>query len=126
AATLTGQPVRSIEDANRAADILLARGAGNVVITLGAQGAFAKNARIAAHVPAFHAGPVVETTGAGDAFNGALAVALSEGLHLIEAARLGCAAAGISVTRVGTALAMPRRAEVDALLQANRNQYPTI
>jgi ribokinase len=122
AAALIGQPVLGIEDANRAADILLARGAGNVVITLGAQGAFVKNARIAAHVPAFDAGPVVETTGAGDAFNGGLAVGLSEGLDLVEAARLGCATAGISVTRHGTALAMPKRAEVDALLQADRNQ----
>lgn len=122
AAALIGQPVRGIEDANRAADIFLARGAGNVVITLGAQGAFVKNARVAEHVPAFDAGPVVETTGAGDAFNGGLAVGLSEGLALVEAARLGCAVAGISVTRFGTALAMPTRAEVDALLQANRNQ----
>src|SRR5262245_54213810 len=121
AASLTGQPVRGIEDANRAADILLARGAGNVVITLGAQGAFVKNARIAAHIPAFDAGPVLETTGAGDAFNGALAVGLSEGLPLVEAARLGCATAGISVTRFGTAVAMPKREKVDALLQADRN-----
>jgi ribokinase len=119
AAALTGQPVRGVEDADRAADILLARGAGNVVITLGAQGAFVKNARIAAHVPAFDAGPVVETTGAGDAFNGGLAVGLSEGLALVEAARLGCATAGISVTRPGTALAMPTRAEVDALLKGD-------
>src|SRR5580765_2131957 len=124
AAALTGQPVRDFEDANRAADILLARGAGNVVITLGAQGAFVKNARIAAHVPAFEAGPVVETTGAGDAFNGGLAVGLSEGLALVEAARLGCATAGISVTRPGTALAMPTRAEVDALLQSTETSPP--
>src|SRR5262249_49685786 len=104
---------------DHAADILLARGASNVVITLGEQGAFVKNARTAAHVPAFDAGPVLETTGAGDAFNGALAVGLAEGLPLVEAARLGCATAAISVTRHGTALAMPTRAEVDALLQAN-------
>jgi ribokinase len=126
AAALIGRPVRGIEDANRAADIFLARGAGNVVITLGAQGAFVKNARIAAHVPAFNAGPVAETTGAGDAFNGALAVGLSEGLDLIAAARLGCAAAGISVTRFGTSLAMPTRSEVDALLQADRTRNTTM
>ena len=124
AAALVGQFVRDIEDANRAADILLARGAGNVVITLGAQGAFVKNARIAAHIPAFDAGPVVETTGAGDAFNAGLAVGLSEGLPLIEAARLGCATAAISVTRHGTALAMPMRAEVAALLQSTETSPP--
>jgi len=122
AAALNCRPVRDINDADHAADILLARGAGNVIITLGAQGAFVKNARIAAHVPAFDAGPVLETTGAGDAFNGALAVGLSEGLPLVEAARLGCATAGISVTRFGTALAMPTRAEVDALLRTDRTR----
>ncbi len=76
----------------------------------------AKNARVTAHVPAFDAGPVVETTGAGDAFTGALAIAVAEGLDLVAATRFGCAAAGISVTRHGTARSMPTRAEVDALL----------
>jgi ribokinase len=70
------------------------------------------------HVPAVNAGAVVETTGAGDAFNGGFAVGLSEGLDIVEAARFACAAAGISVTRVGTAPSMPRRAEIDALLSA--------
>lgn len=125
AAALIGSPVRGVDDADRAADIFLARGAGHVVITLGAQGAFAKNDRVAAHIPAFDAGPVLETTGAGDAFNGALAVGLSEGLDLVEAARLGCAAAAISVTRFGTAHAMPTRPEVDALLQADRTGNTT-
>lgn len=120
AAALTGQPVREIEDADRTAEILLARGARNVVITLGAQGAFARTAQTGAHIPAFDAGPVLETTGAGDAFNGAFAVGLSRGLSLIDAARLGCAAAGIAVTRLGTAQAMPTSGEVDALLQADR------
>src|SRR5215510_9573713 len=117
AAGLIGQTVSSIADAERAADMLLAKGVGNVVITLGAQGALAKNSRIVKHVPAIDAGPVVETTGAGDAFNGGFAIALSEGLDLIAAVRFGCAVAGISVTRHGTAPSMPRRSEVDALLK---------
>jgi ribokinase len=116
AAALTGIAVDSLAGAERAAEVFLARGAGNVVITLGVQGAFVKSARIQAHVSAVSAGPVVDTTGAGDAFNGAFAVALSEGLDLVAAARFGCAAAGISVTRAGTAPAMPARAEIDALL----------
>jgi ribokinase len=119
AAALIGHAVCGIEDAERAADVFLARGVGNVVITLGAQGAFVKNARVAEHVPAFDAGAVVETTGAGDAFNGGLAIGLSEGLDVVEAARLGCATAGISVTRYGTAPAMPTRLEVDSLLRAH-------
>jgi ribokinase len=113
---LTGVPVRTLADAGRAADALLALGARNAVITLGANGVFVKNASTAAHVPAFNAGPVVETTGAGDAFNGGFAVALAEGKDILAAARFGCAVAGISVTPPGTAPSMPHRPEIDALL----------
>lgn len=117
AAALTGIPVATVADAEKAADVFLARGVRNAILTLGAQGAFVKNARVKAHVPAIDAGPVVETTGAGDAFNGGLAVALSEGKGLIEATRFGCVTAGISITRPGTAPSMPTRAEIDALLR---------
>lgn len=117
AAGLAGFPVSSIADAERAADVLLARGAGHVVVTLGARGALVKSARLAEHVPALDAGPVVETTGAGDAFNGALAIGLVEGMDVVAATRFACAAAAISVTRPGTSASMPRRAEVDALLR---------
>jgi len=117
AATLTGIPVRTIADAEKAAENFLARGVRNVIITLGEQGALVKNAKTCTHVPAFNAGKVLETTGAGDAFNGGFAVALSEGAELVEAVRFGCATAGISVTRAGTAPSMPQRAEIDALLQ---------
>jgi ribokinase len=117
AAGLIGKPVSDIKDAERAADVFLSRGVRNVVITLGAQGAVVKNGGVTRHVPAIDAGPVVETTGAGDAFNGGLAVGLAEGMDLVEATRFGCAVAGISVTRYGTAPSMPRRGEVDALLQ---------
>ena len=87
------------------------------MITLGAQGAFVRNRTTKQHVAAFDAGPVIETTGAGDAFNGALAVGLSEGMSIVEATQFGCATAGISVTRHGTTHAMPTRREVDAILQ---------
>jgi ribokinase len=115
AAALTGVPVSTVADAEKAADAFLARGVPNAIITLGAQGVFVKNAQVRAHVPAVNAGKVVETTGAGDAFNGGFAVALSEGMGLVEAARFGCASAGISITRPGTAPSMPTRAEIDAL-----------
>jgi ribokinase len=115
AAALTGVPVASIADAEKAADAFLARGVPNAIITLGAQGAFVKNARVRAHIPAVNAGQVVETTGAGDAFNGGFAVALAEGMDLVEAAHFGCVTAGISITRPGTAPSMPTRAEIDAL-----------
>ena len=115
-AVLVGSPVGGVADAERAAERLLARGAGAVAVTLGARGALVRSATVTAHVPVFDAGPVVDTTGAGDAFNGGFAVALAEGLDLLAAARFGCATAAISVTRPGTAPAMPARAEVEALL----------
>jgi ribokinase len=117
AAALTGLPVTNLVEAEDAAAALLARGVGNVILTLGAQGALIKNSQITRHVPAVEAGPVLETTGAGDAFNGGLAVALAEGLDIVSATRFGCAVAGLSVTRHGTAPSMPKRPEVDALLE---------
>ena len=116
AEALTGLPVTSIPQAETAADVLLAKGVGTVIITLGANGALYRDRTRSVHVPVISAGPVVETTGAGDAFNGGFAVALSEGQSVIDAVRFGCATAGISVTRPGTAPSMPSRAEIDTLL----------
>ena len=87
------------------------------MITLGARGALLHNAEGSVLIPSFNAGKVVETAGAGDAFVGAFAAALAEGMEPAAAARFGCAAAGISVTRPGTAPAMPTRAEIEALLK---------
>ena len=113
---LTGLPVTGLAEAGAAADALLDRGVGAVIITLGANGALYRDRSRSVHVPAISAGPVVETTGAGDAFNGGFAVALAEGRDVVEAVRFGCATAGISVTRPGAARSMPTRAEIDALL----------
>ncbi len=106
------------QDLDTLADRLLQTGAKNVVLTLGEKGAFVKNASLREFVPAFSIGKVVETTGAGDAFAGGFAVALAEGKSIVEATRYGCAVAGISVTRAGTAPSMPHRDEVDKLLGA--------
>jgi ribokinase len=113
---ITGVPVRTVADADRAAGALLAQGVGAAIITLGEKGALYRDASRTVHVPVFNAGPVVETTGAGDAFNGGFATALAEGADPVEAVRFGCATASISVTRPGTAPSMPSRAEIDALL----------
>ena len=117
AALLTGLPVDTDERAAHAAAALQQRGARHVIITLGERGALVRteDGRFIT-VDAFRAGPVLETTGAGDAFCGALAAALAEGQPIDRAVRFGCAAAGISVTRPGTAPSMPQRAEIDALL----------
>lgn len=113
---ITGLKVTTPGQAEAAARALRARGAGAAIITLGEQGALFHDGTRTVHVPALNAGPVVETTGAGDAFNGGLAVALAEGQDPVAAVRFGCATAAISVTRPGTAPSMPARAEIEALL----------
>ncbi len=113
---LTGVPCATPDEAAKGARILLDKGAGAVVATLGAHGALYCRAGEEIHVPAYDAGKVVDTTGAGDAFNGALAVALAGGSSPVDAIRFGCAAGALSVTRFGTASAMPERDAVEALL----------
>lgn len=116
ASLLTGIEVRSIDDARKAGDVFLNKGVGTALITLGENGALLHGPSGSDHIPAFRAGAVVETAGAGDAFNGGFAAALARGDTPREAARFGCAVAGISVTRHGTAPSMPSLAEVEALL----------
>ena len=115
---LTGVPVGTEQGARRAAAALRELGAGAAAITLGARGALFHGPDTTLRIPPFRAGPAVETTGAGDAFNGAFAVALAEGGDPGRAVRFACAAAGLSVTRPGTARSMPDRAGVEALLAA--------
>ena len=114
---ITGIHVSGISEAELAADRFLKKGVSAAIVTLGEQGAYYKDGDRSEHIPAVAAGPVVETTGAGDAFNGGFATALAEGKEPIEAVRFGCAVAGISVTRPGTAPSMPERFEVDAFLK---------
>jgi len=118
---LTGVAVADLDGARAAADAMIRRGAGGAVITLGARGALLHTPDRSELVPAVSAGAVVETTGAGDAFNGGFATALARGADPAEAVRYGCAVAGISVTRPGTAPSMPSREEVAALLERARN-----
>ncbi|GHC62502.1 ribokinase [Neogemmobacter tilapiae] len=114
---LTGLPVTNLDEAKAAAEALLRRGVGAVILTLGANGVLYHDAQQTLHVPVVSAGKVIDTTGAGDAFNGGFAVALAEGKPIAEALRFGNATAGISVTRVGAAASSPERAEIDGLLQ---------
>ena len=116
AALLTGIAVTDLVGARKAGDAFLAKGVGTALITLGEAGVLLHSRTGSIHIPAVNAGPVVETAGAGDAFNGGFAAALARGADPVEAARFGCAVAGISVTRAGTAPSMPLRAEVEALL----------
>ena len=117
AAQLTGLPVTTLEQASAAAATLLGSGVRNVILTLGERGSLFRNAGgLTTRIPAIRPGPVVDTTGAGDAFCGAFAAGLAEGMPPREAARFASAAAGLSVTRHGTATSMAHRREIDQLL----------
>ena len=111
----TGIEVNDDNDARAAARVLLDRGVKNVVITLGKRGAYWTDGKDEAIVPGY---PVkaVETTGAGDTFNGALAVALGEGKAPTEVLAFANAAAAISVTRHGAAESAPQRDEILGLV----------
>lgn len=117
AALLTGMPIVSVDQAEKAADALIERGAKNVILTLGHRGSLLRTrGGKSTTIPAVNVGPVRDTTGAGDAFCGAFAAALAEGMDAVTAARFASACAGISVTRPGTAASMPQRTETDAVL----------
>ena len=116
---LTGTTVNNEAAAAKAADALLARGVQNVIITLGARGAFVAGTQDRGLVKGYKVKPV-DTTGAGDVFNGTLAVALAEGKSLLDAARFASAAAAISVTRLGAQTSAPRRKEIDQLLTTDK------
>lgn len=124
AEALTGVAIATLDDARRAGDALIARGVGCAVITLGARGALVHGLGVSEIAPALDAGPVVDTTGAGDCFAGAFAAALAEGRTPLDAARFGCAAAGLSVTRPGAGRSIPARAEIDALLDRQPRLAP--
>ncbi|MCS7221198.1 MAG: ribokinase [Anaerolineae bacterium] len=119
AAALVGHPVEDEAAAEAAARELLNGGPQAVVLKRGAAGALLVTREGAQHIPAFRVN-VVDTTGAGDAFSGALVVALAEGKPLPEAVRFANAAGALAVTRVGTLPAMPTRAEVEAFLASQR------
>lgn len=115
---LTGIRVHDTASAKRAAAALIARGVKTVIITMGKQGAFVMGGDICCLVEGFRVMPV-DTTAAGDVFNGGLAVALSEGNSMIDAVRFANAAAAISVTRMGAQPSAPARVEIDDFLQDN-------
>jgi len=111
AGLLTGVKVDSLENAEMAATILQNKGVENVIITLGAKGAYLQNNKVKKLIAA----PIVQavdTTAAGDVFNGALAVALSENTGLEEAIVFACKAASVAVTRMGAQSSAPVRNEL--------------
>jgi ribokinase len=124
---LTGVTIRTPDDARRAADRFLLRGVRIVVFKMGSQGAVIVHKEttpgappppqgvFVQHVPGFRV-QVTDATAAGDAFTGALAVGLAEGMPLAQAVRFANAAGALACTKLGAMVSLPTRAEVDALL----------
>ena len=115
ASRLVGQPVRDVATAGTAAAAIRARGARHAIVTLGASGALADGPDGRVHAAAARV-TAVDTTGAGDAFNGALAVALAERRPLAAALAFANVAAALACTRRGAQPSMPVRAEVERAL----------
>ena len=109
--------VETQEELKKASNQLLEKGIKNIIITLGDKGAYFANNNESFMVDAFDlTNQVVDTTGAGDAFNAGLAVALTEGKVIKEAIKFANAVGGLSATKIGTAKSMPIREEIDNLL----------
>ena len=113
AETITGMPVRTVEDAKKCAANLLSSGVKRVIITLGANGSLLASGEGMEHIPAFSI-KSIDSTGAGDAFIGSFAVFLGEGLPELEAVRRANLYAGLSTTGVGTQKSFYDRARYDA------------
>ncbi|HSZ33442.1 MAG TPA: ribokinase [Puia sp.] len=110
---LTGIRIDDIPSAKQAAQKIKGRGVKTVIITLGSKGALVFDKNVFTEIPALSV-TAVDTTAAGDTFNGSLVVALSEGKNIIEATKYACKASAISVTRIGAQASIPFKWEVDA------------
>jgi ribokinase len=114
ASAIAGRPIETIDDARDCIPRLHDRGAKQVIVTLGAQGAIVSDGTSIQWIPPFEVTPV-DTTAAGDAFAGALAVRLAEGASLVDASRFAAAAGAIAATRLGAQPGMPTRTEIEQL-----------
>jgi ribokinase len=112
---LSGVSVTDETSVAKAAKKLRAMGVANVIVTLGSRGAYVSGKDFEGLIPGY---PVkaIDSTAAGDVFNGSLAVALAEGKSLVDAARFATAAAAISVTRLGAQISAPTRDEIELML----------
>jgi len=112
ASVMTGRTVGSIEDARLAAEVLLAKGIGAVIVTLGSQGAFYCRKGFATHIAPIKV-DAIDSTAAGDAFVGALACALARGEAIAEGLQFAAKVAALSVTRPGAQASLPWRRELE-------------
>ena len=116
---LTGVKVDSEEAADKAAEWFFSKGVKNVLITLGGRGVYINTGDKKGIIPAYKVN-AIDTTGAGDAFNGGLLAALAEGKDLWEASDFANALAALSVQKIGTTPAMPARDEIDRFLEEHK------
>ncbi|NEO75329.1 ribokinase [Moorena sp. SIO4G3] len=115
ASVLVDFPVDTIESAKNASEVLLQRGVDTVIVTLGEQGVFCATGSESFFVPAFSV-EAVDTVAAGDAFNGAMAVAIAKGLPLRQAVIWGAAAGALAVTKAGAQPSLPDQETFNAFL----------
>lgn len=118
---LSGINIRGKSGVSEAARILLSRGMEAVLVTLGSKGIYVATKESSRTAPAFKV-KAVDTTAAGDVFNGALAVALSEKKTIFESAVFANAAAAISVTKIGAQPSAPHRKEIESFLRSHSHQ----
>lgn len=115
ASALTGLPVVDEISARKAATAILAMGVERVVITLGGEGSLVASQTDIRHISAYPVSNLVDTTGAGDVYNGSLAAALTDGANLVEAADFASAAASISVQKASASYCAPRKSKTISL-----------
>lgn len=118
---LTGIKIKSDQDISDGAEFLMAKGINTVIITLGAKGIYLATKDIRKFIPSFKV-DAVDTTAAGDVFNGAFVTALAEDKSLIEAAIFGNAASALSVTKAGAQPSIPLRAEINEFLELSKKK----
>ncbi|MCF8884823.1 MAG: PfkB family carbohydrate kinase, partial [Aigarchaeota archaeon] len=120
ASQLTGVEVRDLNTAVKAGKKLIEKGVEYSVITLGSQGAVLVTSDKYIYYPSFKV-DVVDTTGAGDAFNAGLAVALSQGHTIEEAVKWANACAALKITKIGAQSGLPDKYELEEFLRKNQN-----
>jgi ribokinase len=116
---LSGVKLDSLDQSIKAAKRLLTMGVKTIILTMGDQGALVVDKKTVEHITAFDVS-IVDTTAAGDVFNGALAVALSEAKPILEATQFACAAAALSVTKLGAQPSAPTKNQIHSFLLKNR------
>lgn len=115
---LVGFPITNEKDAESAAKVLMELGIKTVIVSLGSKGAFVLSDTFRGVVPSFSV-KAIDTTAAGDVFNGAIAVGLSEGKNIKDAVVFANAAAALSVTKMGAQTSAPRREDIDKFILSN-------